>query len=762
MYLSSGLHVRFVILLPVSSYLMRFLYCYHFYLGQLESFLNVLTLLLHEMGSFNIQKRKRGLFSCDRCKVKKIGCYRPNGENIDDPCVTCQVLKVDCCTTIKRKKRKPSIEPIPPANQELMIRIVKNLYPNVNCYDVSELTKLYNSMDHSTEDRNSDYDSDCAQTFNYKSTPSYIVYSGKSINGLVSTESSFGLDQNAYDRVIYDNEGVTHYVGSFGFTSSLTILINNLIRFTQQRDLYSIRFIKNMNKRGSIISSFAETIAPDVFKTSRSDKFPLVCYFSQEESDFYVDRFFHYSNCLLRGITRSSFRLIYEKLWRIHSGNLAPSALSSAQYCCIYTVWIIGVSNELYPDASMQVTYELMNKYINLIKVLLSDVYLVPTPDGILSMLLLSSFFEINMQIETAYILSQTAVCQAMSCGLHRESISTDDTAYLWWSLFDKEIKLGLYLGRPSSIPLRQVNLDHETRFLESTYKNLDCNLLMSNLNRIAYSFLCNRSKLPISGRLLTDEHINSAIHIKELYNDFYNTLSLAFKDFHNINASKAEVMLNFYFCYVSSTLPFVLFPWADMPKMDTQIEKLIKLVDSCIDAAIKAVELIKACDESNFRDSLEALEASLSTYVMVAFVGGVLFFKDEIMRSRDDTKCDEILPIILSYSSKLREYNQLRISTSRGTLRIRRYWVEILNDDLGLLFYGSNTFRNERLQKAILGDFEVSVDMRRDSKTDKDFMEYPSINQSGLQMNSSTQYNAKIEDIFDQFFAKEMVHPDM
>lgn len=712
------------------------------------------------------RKRKRGSFSCDRCKVKKIGCYRPNGtESIHDACVTCQVLKVDCSTTIQRKKRKPTVDPIPKQNQELVVRILNSLYPDMNCNDMSELSQLYESIGHSPSNRSSAGESDYQEFEDTKPATSYIIRSGKSVNGLESTATGFGLELNGYDRVIYDSEGITHYVGSFGFSNSLTILLNNLIRHTHQRDLYSIRFIKSMNKRGSIISSFAETINPEICTSFQSEKFPLVCYFSRQESDFYVDRFFHYSNVLLDGMSRSNFDLIYEKLWKIHLGELNPDCLSNAQYCCVYSVWITGVSLELHPQASMQITYESMNRYINLIKFLLSDIYLIPSPDGILCLLLLSSFFERNMQIETAYILCQTAACHAMSCGLHRESMTTDNTAYLWWSIFDREMKLGLYLGRSSTIPIRQVNLDYETRFKEFTSENLDCNLLVTELNRIVYLFLCNRTKLPISSKLLTEEHLNSALHIDEMYSDFYLQLPGKFKRVEGVESAEAEVMMNYYLCYVASTLPFTLYALADFSLLDTRIDKLIKLVDSCVDASTKAVDLIIAVALLSYEDRLDSFEASLSSYIMASFVSGALFFNDPIVISKASSKCDKVLTKILGYAKSLREYNQRKINSSRGTVRIRRYWIEVLNEDLNFLYKDepNGQLGNEKLWKAILGDFVSSPSPSANPYNDKNVIDFSSTNHSGLQMNNLTQSSLfEVEDLFDQFFASGIVNPDM
>lgn len=681
------------------------------------------------------EKRKRGLFSCDRCKVKKIACYR-TAENggIYDPCVTCQALNIDCETTIKRKKRKLFMDAaISQTNHNYMVKILTSIYPDLDCSNPAQLAELWKAIE-SKEDKPQEKEMETEPS-------SYVVYSGKSFNGIESTLASFGKSLASYDRVIYDNDGISHYLGSFGFTSVLTILINNIIIVGDQKNPNSIQFVKSMNKRGSIISSFSETIHPENFGGPDSNLFPWVCYFTKDECEFYVDRFYHYSHRLLSVIDEEEFKVISNTFWRIEADNLPATTLSNAQYCCIYTVWIIGMSMEIYPNLSMQVTYELMNRYINLIKLLLSDIFLIPSADGIRCLLLLSNFFERNMQLETAYILCQSAVCHAMSCGYHRESVSSDETFHVWWSLFDREIKLGLYLGRSSTIPLKQVNLNYRKKF-----GSQDLDLLMVEMNRVGYHFLCNRTKLPLAPEELNESHISSALGIQESFENVYSELSQRQIDLFEI----AEALLNYYWLSISSNLPFVLYPIKESTIFKTQSKNIIKLVESCVSTSIDAVKLILKLEELECQDPLDLFEASISTYIMAVFVGATLFYKTYPNKIPNENDITNRLEEINTFSHELREYNQQRLSVSRGTVRIRRYWVEVLNQDLDSINLKPTSPAAEKLHQII---FESDSDTKGELK---DAMPVDQASYlSPFPRNLTNMFD--IDGIFEHFFNNDL-----
>lgn len=432
-------------------------------------------------------------------------------------------------------------------------------------------------------------------------------------------------------------------------------------------------------------------------------RFPLICYLSKEEAAFYVNKYSRFNTELLGGINKEKFQRIYDKFWKIHSGLLPKTSLTYAQYCCIYSIWINGISIELYPGAKMQETYEIMDKYINLIKVLLSDIVLVPSHDGILCLLLLSYFFERNMQVETSYILCQTAVCQAMACGYHRESIATNETSYLWWSLFSRELTLGYYLGRTSSIPLRLVNIKYEQRFKESLDTNLENNLLLTELNKLVYISLCNRTKLPLSAKSVSDEHVNSALHMDSLFEDFFNQLPTNFKERHYLQPTEAEILMSYYSIKMSSTLPFILYP---IEHLSNKAENVIKLIEKSLQAAIEYVKLLLTIESYGF-DQLIFTEASVSSYAMMCFVSGSLFYKISCNAlTEKPANSKENYEQIQHYATRLRNHNQKRIENSRGTMRIRRYWIEVLFEDLTHLNADDdNDMVIQKLRRTILGD---------------------------------------------------------
>lgn len=160
-------------------------------------------------------------------------------------------LKLECKTTIKRKKRKFDLGSLSKINHEYMVRIIQLLDPSVDINETTSLKHLHEklqSKDAKIDDMKIKNDSPDTQNSDYESDNENfeVIYSGKSVDGIVSTAASFGLDQGFFDRVIYDNNGISHYMGSFGFTSSLTMLLNNFIRLTKKQDISSIKFVQSI------------------------------------------------------------------------------------------------------------------------------------------------------------------------------------------------------------------------------------------------------------------------------------------------------------------------------------------------------------------------------------------------------------------------------------------------------------------------------------------------------------------------------------
>lgn len=688
------------------------------------------------------QTKRRSCHSCDRCKLRKLACVRFN-ENLSvyEPCATCSALRLDCKTTIERKRRKLSVSTISKINKEYMGNILKSIYPELDVEDTDSLKALSDKLKTAPIKQPASPAGSTSSTTTEDKEVHYVVYSGKSVNdGIISSclestaPSTFGLQLGPFDRVIYDNDGGSHFMGSFGFTGSLTLLLNNYIKLTGLKETNSINFIRVINKRGSVISSFSDATDPSLLKVTNDDLYPLMCNFSKEESEFYVSKYFESCPKLLRAINEEEVDKLLDTFWQVKNGKAVASSLTHAQYCNIYIIWITGVSIELYPEASMQDTYESMNRYLNLIKILLSDIFLVPSTDGIRCLLLLSCFFERNMQVETSYILAQTAICHAMASGFHRESIATAETFTLWWALFDREVQLGYYFGRTPSIPLDQVDLATRKRFESSSSKSLFYDHWLTELNKLSYNFLNHEQRPTVLSNHLTREYLNMAVSYDIQLGGFFERISGVIKDFNNLSMYEAQILNQYYLTAINSGFPFLLSSFhqniSSIPGCN--INDIVRLIEKCVDNCIKLVNLVRSVITN---DDISCLDWSLTTvscYTMVGLVAGAMFYKvinntlPEIYRV---TEPEKRLQDIVQSSRIIRDLNMKQAEKSTGTLRIRQYWIEILNEDLDLLLDNININPDIlHLKTLILGDFEETQSFVEDKIVSPKLLDYNSL----------------------------------
>ncbi|GME85399.1 unnamed protein product [Ambrosiozyma monospora] len=96
------------------------------------------------------ESRKRALFSCDRCKLRKTKCKRIQNNDLKydniTPCVQCTKAGVACTTSIPRKKRfYGPIENIS-LHYKCLLALATGLFPDKDIYNIEELIELGRSF----------------------------------------------------------------------------------------------------------------------------------------------------------------------------------------------------------------------------------------------------------------------------------------------------------------------------------------------------------------------------------------------------------------------------------------------------------------------------------------------------------------------------------------------------------------------------------------------------------------------------------------
>lgn len=91
-------------------------------------------------------KRKRALFSCDRCKLRKTKCNRLQNNDLKydniTPCLQCTKAGVSCTTSIPRKKRFYGPVKNITLHYKCLLALVTGLFPDSDVYSIEDLIDL--------------------------------------------------------------------------------------------------------------------------------------------------------------------------------------------------------------------------------------------------------------------------------------------------------------------------------------------------------------------------------------------------------------------------------------------------------------------------------------------------------------------------------------------------------------------------------------------------------------------------------------------
>ncbi|TID19808.1 hypothetical protein CANINC_003691 [Pichia inconspicua] len=91
-------------------------------------------------------RRKRALFSCDRCKLRKTKCNRIQNNDLKydniTPCLQCTKAGVSCTTSIPRKKRFYGPVKNITLHYKCLLALASGLFPDADIYNIDELIEI--------------------------------------------------------------------------------------------------------------------------------------------------------------------------------------------------------------------------------------------------------------------------------------------------------------------------------------------------------------------------------------------------------------------------------------------------------------------------------------------------------------------------------------------------------------------------------------------------------------------------------------------
>lgn len=527
------------------------------------------------------------------------------------------------------------------------------------------------------------------------------------------------------ERLIMDKFGHTHFIGNFGTASLLNGLCDIIIKrsYNQQNPPTSTQDIRD----SSVQTITSENVPVYQYPTHlynldtiNVDRFPLINIVEREEADVYVKVFFIKVHPYYFIFNENHFKEKYEIFWEELNANTNKngnnestadgthtiSRLSSAEICTIYTVWILGRRFQQYSDPdklppNSVLDEEMIGKFIDIIKLSLSDIVLTPSIDGIRLLILFSVYLSSIKVRESGYCLMELAAIQAKSLGLHRKSIvnkfneeKSDVMKRILWSLTKAETTLCCSFGRASAIPWEEIDIDFPDIEDEKDEHFKIFYLESCKLTKIIFEILDYKKKTQRDPLSLIS--IEKALYFKRKLETFWDKLPVSWKDYRSlpIKRYKPKLHIQYHYYFITLTLPMFLHLVNSHNYIVKNDDPFLCLLVCGIKSSFKTAEIISYTDSKGFFNGTIYYDVFYCyNAIMVLTLSYILFKSSQPSQNKQiidlnnlHLKYDINLEEILKSINLIRKLVLNNLHQIDGTMKRMSDIIETLLEDLGII----------------------------------------------------------------------------
>ncbi|KAH3666094.1 hypothetical protein OGAPHI_004283 [Ogataea philodendri] len=671
----------------------------------------------------------------------------------------CSKAGVSCTTTIPRKKRFfGPIENIT-LHYKCLLALVSGLFPDKDVYNIEELMNLgkafkfempsensneeeiQNIQDlkqHALEEENEENEAtnetseskresseetevpannaDQKQTDIKDEEEESVLVTTKS--GLPKLPPNIKVKSAAYDRdrLIMDRFGHTHFIGNFGTAS----LLNGLCDIIIKRSFS----VKPPTSTQDIRDSSVQTITSEnepVYQypthlynldAININRFPLINLLNRIEADMYKSVFFEkvhpYYFIFNEFKFDEKYNLFWEEIKKTNNKDDEPTPMKigSAEICCIYMVWILGRRFQLYTNPqdlpiNSELDDDLIGRYIDIIKLSLSDIVLTPTLDGIRLLILLSVYLSSIKVRESGYCLMQMAAIQSKSLGLHRKFIvdkfndeKADEMKRVMWSLTKSETTLCCSFGRASAIPWEEVDVELPTMAEVDNDLFKIYYVQSSRLTKIIFQILDNKRKSTREPLSLVS--IEKLLLFQKNLDKFWESLPESWKDYKSlpVRRYKPKLHIQFHYYFINLTLPVFMHIVSTQTSVIRRDDPIQSLLVNGIKSSIKTAEILTYTDSNGFFNGTLYYDVFYSyNAIMVLTLTYILFKSSKGQKSKSaldleylDKEHDINFPNLMKAINLIRNLILNNLHQIDGTMRRMSDIIETLLEDLGII----------------------------------------------------------------------------
>lgn len=641
--------------------------------------------------------RKKALFSCDRCKTRKIACKR-DLESARDPCYACEKASIECKTTIQRKKKiQGPIENIG-LHYKCVLSLLQGLHPELDINNIDELIEFGNRSNIKMPSRSGGYTSEESQQLrnlalrltsgkSIKSPPATEIDSSSSPASIVTNS----LRVNHHPKInqveqIYHDENTFHYLGPFGAPKFLENSVS-CIASKMNIDIRKWSSYQNLFNEGMPLSSVQQPLS---WKAINTKTFPYVQLIPRTEADYYIDIFFskiHYRYLLFQ---EESFRKTYNTFWKIIEHQEDKRSLSVAQVCSIYMVMIVGKMLKLNQANDVF-------KYLDIVRICMSDMVLSPTLDGIRCLMLLAVYMDNSRKRESGYILIELATRQGVSMGIHRQVICDtvkdkvllDEMKRVWWTLATHEIRFSFQLGRDSTVSLDEVTINYPQLKDIDDVVCRDFYYQLMGLNKYVLETLDLRRILTKTQDILSWANVSKSHRILQSMRQTYQNWDHNLQNLQDFKDYKHYLHLKFHYSCICLTFPYLLHV-CNFPDVAIDYVETYQIVYQCLESSIKICELCSLASKSDILNGTLFPDIVTLYHATMALIIGFIYLLNERANKEIKISLEDIKSNIGVITNIMTDYS----SHMSGSLRVLTRIMEVLIRGFKLSDENSQSFK--------------------------------------------------------------------
>lgn len=642
-----------------------------------------------------ISKRKRALYSCDRCKLRKRACkrYQDGARKFDNntPCEECVKVGAECVTEISRKKRsyisvsettleqlkcltliiKAMFPESDPSNLEHIKSIAKALFVKLPKYEPGEL--LGEAIEDSCNG-NDDYDE--SDEDEEENRTNFAEVGEEEQRGIVSQAN-------------YDNPSEAQ-IGLGGADR----LFNALLKVGKVDSASKLKFLENMVVSGHQLPSSP----PLLINGSDIHNSLLLNLIPHQECEMYTNVFFSRLHESYFIFNEKKFRQRHNRFLQCLADKYsqANEEFCNEEICAIYLVWILGRNCYLTkllqvddPSQANIVSNSTISKYSEIINVCLSGCFYSNNIHCVRMLYLLSLYNSTLKNTDSAWHLLSNCCLKCFGMGYNRSAVLSkfdeserEDIKVVWWSSFKLHMNNCAIKGRLPNITLYEVDLDLPT--LEHVHDKLfrDAYTKSIELFKIMFNTLKNREYLAKSRNPWCKENLRNIIKINNSLRIWESGLGYSLKYYKRPNPKRYQIKLHlqYHYCSLSLIAPYLIAYALNPQRSFDPSSGIIDTLCSGVYSAIQLMEVISFSVNSGYCNGLLHYDFFYSYNALMILLLGYTLIKEKPKEKHCENynifteilskNFDIDMKLILKSIKEIREINDCYGPGAVGTMR--------------------------------------------------------------------------------------------